>query len=97
MMLPVAGVTSRRQNDTVEVVYAALPEEQIVFGDDPEHIYFRRQFPVVVGVAIGLCLTLLEAFAGIEGCMELCLSPWFWIVLLPFLWLIAPYFEDYFD
>ena len=56
----------------------------------------RLQFVIGISACVLFCLTLLEAFAGFEGLTDLWVSPWYWAIVHPLLWFIAPYFEDYF-
>ena len=60
----------------------------------------RARFAAAIGACALLVSFLLEAFVGcslFHRLWSLWFSPWFFFGFAAFLWIIAPYFPDYFD
>ena len=68
---------------------------------DKNEFNFRNNFAGVITICVWLCVILLEAFFGVEIIETSPESPenllWFFWITFALLWMIAPYFRNYFD
>lgn len=68
---------------------------------DKNEFNFRNRFAGVITVCVWLCVILLEVFCRIEIIETSPESPanflWFFWITYALLWMVAPYFRDYFD
>ena len=68
---------------------------------DKNEFNFRNRFAGVITTCIWLCVILLELFFRVEIIKTSPESPtnlvWFFWITFALLWMIAPYFRNYFD